>query len=64
MTETFTEPELRAAWNRLRMAGDFDASMRRTAVRRAIECAARAMRARELRRITPTTDLKRRSAND
>lgn len=62
MRAPITEAELRAAWQRLRMVGDFDSSMRHRAVRRAVESAARAMQARELDR--SGYDAKRRTGND
>lgn len=62
MRAPITETELRAAWLRLRMAGDFDASMRHRAVRCAVESAARAMQVREHDR--RCNDAKRRAAND
>ncbi|MFL9993070.1 hypothetical protein PQR34_19610 [Paraburkholderia sediminicola] len=62
MRAPITETELRAAWQHLRMIGDFDSSMRHRAVRRVVESAARAMQARghDRRRY----DAKRRAAND
>jgi len=62
MRAPITEAELRAAWQRLRMVGDFDSSMRHRAVRRAVESAARAMQTREYDRLA--YDAKRRAAND
>ncbi|MDR6387594.1 hypothetical protein [Paraburkholderia phenoliruptrix] len=62
MRAPITEAELRAAWQRLRMVGDFDSSMRHRAVHRAVESAARAMQARKCDR--PGYDAKRRAAND
>ena len=59
-----TDPELRLAWSRLRMVGDFDSSMRNRAVRLAVESAARAMQAREHVRSRYAVDTKRRAAND
>lgn len=64
MRTPVTEMELRAAWCRLRMVGDFDTSMRHQAVRCAVESAARAMQARERSRKQRTVDAKRRAAND
>jgi hypothetical protein len=58
------DAELRAVWQQLRMVGDFDASMRHGAVRRAVESAARAMQARSKHRNARDADLKRRAAND
>ncbi|AXF09554.1 hypothetical protein CUJ91_17650 [Paraburkholderia graminis] len=62
MHAPITEAELRAAWQRLQMVGDFDSSMRHRAVRRAVESAARAMHVREYDRLS--YDAKRRAAND
>jgi len=62
MRAPITEAELRAAWQRLRMVGDFDSSMRHRAVHRVVESAARAMQAREHDR--RRYDAKRRAAND
>ncbi|WP_254367050.1 hypothetical protein [Paraburkholderia sp. NMBU_R16] len=55
--------ELRAAWRRLRMVGDFDTSMRNRAVRVAVEAAARALRDRSSLTKRPR-DAKLRAAND
>lgn len=64
MHAPLTEAELRIAWRRLNMVGDFDASMRNRAVRLAVESAARAMHAREQVRSRYAIDTKRRAAND
>lgn len=64
MRAPLTDIELRAAWHRLRMAGDFDVSMRHRAVRLAVESAARAMQDREQIRARLDYDTKRRAAND
>jgi hypothetical protein len=64
MRAPLTEADLRAAWERLRMTGDFDASMRHRAVRRAVESAARAMQTREHIRKSRHVDAKRRASND
>ena len=64
MNDAVTDSALRAAWHRLRMVGDFDTSMQHGAVRRAVECAARAMRVRAQRRLSGYADNKRRAAND
>lgn len=47
MRASVSELELRATWRALRMVGDFDASMRRPAVRVVLEAAARARAARQ-----------------
>ncbi|ORC43843.1 hypothetical protein B2G74_33585 [Burkholderia sp. A27] len=62
MRAPITEAELRAAWQRLRMVGDFDSAMRHRAVHRVVESAAHAMQAREHDR--RRYDAKRRAAND
>ncbi|MGN6668631.1 MAG: hypothetical protein ACTHKH_16920 [Trinickia sp.] len=62
--DAVTETELRAAWRRLHMVGNYEASMQHGAVRRAVESAARAMRARAHRRERDYADNKRRAAND
>ena len=62
--DAVSDSELRAAWRRLRMVGDFDTSMQHGAVRRAVECAARAMRVRAHRQLSRYADNKRRAAND
>lgn len=64
MRAPITDLELRAAWHRLRMVGDFDASMRHRAVRLVVESAARAMGDREQARLLRTFDAKRRAAQD
>jgi hypothetical protein len=64
MSDALTDCELRIAWRRLRMVGDFDTSMRHSAVRRVVESAARAMRLRSHRREQSYADNKRRAAND
>ncbi|WP_207003930.1 hypothetical protein [Trinickia mobilis] len=64
MQAPLTDAELRAAWERLRMTGDFDESMRHRAVRRAVESAARALQTREHVRRLRSYDAKRRAAND
>lgn len=64
MRAPITDLELRTAWHRLRMAGDFDASMRHRAVRVAVESAARAMQDREQASLRRTFDTKRRAANN
>lgn len=56
--------ELRAVWQRLRMVGDFETSMRNRAVRRAVEAAASAMRERERGCMRRHFDAKLRAAND
>ncbi|MGC2960194.1 hypothetical protein ACPUET_09480 [Paraburkholderia graminis] len=62
MRAPISEAELRAAWQRLQMVGDFDSSMRHQAVHRAVESAARAIKAREYDRLSH--EAKRRAAND
>jgi len=57
------DQELRAAWRRLRMVGDFETSMRNRAVRMAVKAAARAMRERSFPTKRPC-DAKLRAAND
>ncbi|KWF09562.1 hypothetical protein [Burkholderia pseudomultivorans] len=64
MRAPLTDIDLRAAWHRLRMVGDFDASIRNRAVRLVVESAARAMQDREQARMRRTFDVKRRAAND
>ncbi|WP_028206596.1 hypothetical protein [Paraburkholderia nodosa] len=64
MRTPITEFELRAAWHRLRMVGDFEMSMRNRAVRLVVESAARAMLAREQMRMRNSIDAKRLAAND
>lgn len=64
MRAPLTEIELRAAWHRLRMVGDFDVSMRHHAVRLVVESAARALQDREQTRLRRNFDSKRRAAND
>jgi hypothetical protein len=64
MHAPLTDLELRAAWHRLRMVGDFDAAMRHRAVRLVVESAARAMQQREQARTRPGIDAKRRASND
>jgi hypothetical protein len=64
MRAPLTDIELRAAWHRLRMTGDFDTSMRQRAVRLAVESAARAMQDREQARVRHAFDAKRHAAND
>ncbi|WP_422393388.1 hypothetical protein [Mycetohabitans endofungorum] len=64
MHTSISESELRRAWQRLRMVGDFDIAMRHTAVRRVVESAARAMRARSTDRKRPTTHRRRTTAKD
>jgi hypothetical protein len=54
--------ELRAAWRRLRMVGDFDRYMRRPAIRLVIESAARALARREA--LPPLLDRKRIASGD
>jgi hypothetical protein len=63
MRAPLTDAELRAAWERLRMVGDFDTSMRHRAVRQAVESAARALQIRDRKRCH-RLDAKRRSAGD
>lgn len=62
MRPALTEVELRATWRRLRMVGDYDQSMRRPAVRVAIESAARAHASRAASQ--PPRDLKRLASGD
>ncbi|KVH68924.1 MULTISPECIES: hypothetical protein [Burkholderia] len=62
MRPALTEIELRATWRRLRMVGDYDQSMRRPAVRVAIESAARAHASRAASQ--PPRDLKRLASGD
>ena len=57
------DQELRAAWRRLRMVGNFDTSMRNRAVRVAVQAAARAMRERSFPTKRPR-GAKLRAAND
>lgn len=57
------DQELRAAWRRLRMVGDFDTSMRNRPMRVAVKAAARAMQERSLPTKRPC-DAKVRAAND
>ncbi|CAB5285421.1 hypothetical protein IST455A_04802 [Burkholderia multivorans] len=64
MRAPLTDVDLRAAWHRLRMAGDFDTSIRHRAVRLVVESAARAMQDREQARLRSASDVKRRAAND
>ncbi|KWK75323.1 hypothetical protein WM16_13670 [Burkholderia ubonensis] len=64
MRVPLTDIDLRATWHRLRMAGDFDESMRHRAVRLAVESAARAMQDRDQARLRRTFDAKRCAAND
>jgi hypothetical protein len=64
MSDAIAEFELRNAWRRLRMVGDFETAMRHSAVRRAVESAARAMRSRRRPCERPYIDTKRRAAND
>lgn len=64
MDEAVTDLELHATWRRLRMVGSFQASMQHSAVRRAVESAARAMRLRAHRQPPGYVDNKRRAAND
>ncbi|RKU01804.1 hypothetical protein C7H84_18990 [Burkholderia sp. Nafp2/4-1b] len=64
MRAPLTELDLRAAWHRLRMVGDFEASMRHRAVRLVVESAARAMQEREQVRSRRAFDVKRSAAND
>ncbi len=64
MRAPITDLELRAAWHRLRMVGDFDMSMRHRAVRLVVESAARAMQDREQARWRSSIDAKRLAAND
>lgn len=62
MRAPLSELELRAAWSRLRMVGDFD--MAPPAVRPVVESAARAMQNREYVRLRCSFDAKRCAAND
>ncbi|KVK71720.1 hypothetical protein [Burkholderia sp. MSMB1498] len=62
MRAPLSELELRVAWSRLRMVGDFDTAP--PAVRLAVESATRAMRDREQARLRRTFDAKRCAAND
>ncbi|MDR8088585.1 hypothetical protein [Burkholderia gladioli] len=64
MRAPLSDIELRAAWHRMRMVGDFDASMRHRAVRLAVESAARALQQREQARLHRAFDAKRHAAND
>ncbi|MBU9134946.1 hypothetical protein KTD17_18265 [Burkholderia multivorans] len=64
MRAPLTDVDLRAAWHRLRMVGDFDTSIRHRAVRLVVESAARAMQDRERARLRSASDVKRRAAND
>ncbi|TCW81032.1 hypothetical protein C5O80_22895 [Burkholderia sp. SRS-46] len=64
MRAPLTDIDLRATWHRLRMAGNFDESMRHRAVRLAVESAARALQDRDQARLRRTLDVKRRAAND
>ncbi|WP_153075761.1 hypothetical protein [Paraburkholderia bonniea] len=64
MHSPLTEAELRAAWQRLRMSGDFDKAMSRTPVRCAVEAAARAFNARIRTRETRSLDAKERAAGE
>ncbi|KWC22737.1 hypothetical protein WL48_18630 [Burkholderia ubonensis] len=64
MRAPLTDIDLRAAWHRLRMVGDFDTSMRHRAVRLVVESAARAMQDREQARSRRAFDVKRCAAND
>lgn len=64
VSDAIPDFELRSAWRRLRMVGDFDTSMQHNAIRRAVESAARAMRLRGRRHEAACTDNKRRAAND
>ncbi|MFP3567329.1 hypothetical protein [Paraburkholderia sp. SIMBA_030] len=50
MKAPLTDARLRAAWHRLRMKGDYEASMRNRAVRCAVEAAGRALEASEQKR--------------
>ncbi|SUW59068.1 Uncharacterised protein [Burkholderia oklahomensis] len=62
MRAPLSELELRVAWSRLRMVGDFDTAP--PAVRLVVESAARAMQDREQVRLRRTFDAKRCAAND
>ncbi|WP_261536801.1 hypothetical protein [Burkholderia multivorans] len=64
MRAPLTDVDLRAAWHRLRMVGDFDTSIRHRAVRLVVESAARAMQDREQVRMRRSFDAKRCAAND
>jgi hypothetical protein len=64
MSDAISDFDLRVAWRRLRMVGDFDTSMRHSAVRRVMESAARAMQLRDHCRGEPYPDNKSRAAND
>ncbi|MBY4796613.1 hypothetical protein [Burkholderia multivorans] len=64
MRAPLTDVDLRAAWHRLRMVGDFDTSIRHRAVRLVVESAARAMQDREKARSRRSSDAKRCAAND
>ncbi|WP_334017656.1 hypothetical protein [Burkholderia gladioli] len=64
MRAPLSDIELRAAWHRMRIVGDFDASMRHRAVRLAVESAARALQQREQARQHRAFDAKRHAAND
>ncbi|ARL35337.1 hypothetical protein [Burkholderia pseudomallei] len=64
MRAPLTDVDLRAAWHRLRMVGDFDTSIRHRAVRLVVESAARAMQDREQARSRRASEVKRRAAND
>lgn len=64
MRAPITDLELRVTWHRLRMVGDFDASMRHRAVRLVVESAARAFQDREQERTRREFDAKRRAAHD
>ncbi|HEF4757272.1 hypothetical protein UA18_00416 [Burkholderia multivorans] len=64
MRAPLTDVDLRAAWHRLHMVGDFDTSIRHRAVRLVVESAARAMQDREQARLRRASDVKRRAAND
>ncbi|TKC83441.1 hypothetical protein FAZ69_23415 [Trinickia terrae] len=63
MQAPLTDADLRAAWQRLRMVGDFDTSMRHRAVRIVVESAARALQQRDHRRFL-RLDAKRLAAGD
>lgn len=64
MRAPITDFELRVTWHRLRMVGDFDASMRHRAVRLVVESAARALQDREQARSRRACDGKCLAAND
>jgi hypothetical protein len=53
MRAPLSDIELRIAWWRLRMIGDYDTAMRIRAVRLAVESAALAMKDREPARLHP-----------